>query len=160
MKLLISLLSLFVFSGSKTLRNDLPGKWVYQYSNADNLKIQLDVDDELLGNVLAFSTCNDGKALNNMPPVVVNNRKADTIFNNIACTAYNKKQQKIDIYYPVCHSKDTKDIVFDITLYGDKYKQGASFVHHGDTLIIHTGKIHTVDGKNYNSVGHVYVKSK
>jgi len=160
MKLLTSLLALFVFFGSKSIRNELPGKWVYQYSTADALKIQLDVDDELLGNVLVFSTCNDRKDLKKMPSVVVNNRKADTIFNNIACTVYNKKQQKIETYFPVCHSKDSKDMAFDITLYGNKYKQAATFVHRGDTLIIHTGKMHTVDGKNHYTVRHVYVKSK
>jgi hypothetical protein len=140
--------------------NTLIGTWEYQYSVIGDSTQKIDIDKFCPVEKMIFSQCNDRESLKKFPATVKNLRKGN-VLENICCNTYNQNKL-IDTYFPVILTNPRSvDTSIAISYYGYRYK---SFYiinkWSDDTLIFCDDKVRVINGKEYTSIKHTYVKKQ
>jgi hypothetical protein len=144
-----------------SIRNDLKGEWIYQFSLIDGKEKQIPSDTHCPVYKMIFSECKDAKDMKINSPVVINMRKTN-VLKDLKCRSYRDSSKLIDTFFPVLHFSKNDSVSGSMVLnYGNKLKS-EYFIDKlsADTLVIYDGKVHTIENRKYHSVRHTYYRKK
>lgn len=141
------------------LKSTLYGEWLYKGSLINGRYKTIKTDIYLPVEKMVFKPCDDREELKTMSSAVKKMRK-DNAFQNLQCTTYNS-EQKIDVYFPVKASLNSRNNDILVHNYGRKFKQDY-FIYkiYKDTLVVYNDDTISIGKKAYTTVKHLYVKTK